>query len=939
MLEKFIYPAVLVMNKLPFKLKIILSISILFTLLIIPSRTTFKSYIEKSNRYSNQLVGLKYSRLIHNLIIPIQIHRGLLNGYLQGNYSFEKDILKSEKDIKKNLLNLIEYDRKSLKVLKHNKKFVDAISRYEVIEIKNLSISNNSDKVFKVHNEMITMLIKSLNKISNLTSFSNTNDKKIIYISNMLKEKLLLLEDNLGQIRGLATGIFTNKKISKEQKNRLLSKYTEIKSLESYLLDNSVLTPLSTYMDIEQKIVLSSYQLTGVLNIVNNNIFMTSAPKYDAKSFFKKATDVINLYSTLYNILADNYNDLVQKKKRELLKEMFFLIAGFLVILFSASYIFLAFYNSIAHSLKKLQTASNMIARGESDIHLKVDTKDEIGDALLAFNNMSHKLNENISFLDGYKMAIDETSIVSKTNPKGIITYVNKLFCQISGFKESELIGLPHNIVRHQDMPKEAFKDLWKTIKAKKVWKGIVKNRKKGGGYYIVDATIIPVLDADGEIVEYIGVRHDITELEKSKEEIKKQRIDLLTGLSNRNQLMEDIKLTKKPVMLYLNIDEFTALNEFYGHKIADLALIHVATLLKSIAKVTKSKLYKLHSDKFLLLFEEGDINRKNYHKIVMQIIEYIETETVNCDSKNCVTLTITGGLAFYDTFDSYENLLTFANTARKTAIAENKKYKLYNSKMNKDADYQSNIEWISKIKDAIENDKIVPYFQPIIDNSNGYISKYESLIRLIDNNGEAISPYHFLNIAKNAKLSTQLTKIIIDKTFKTFENLPKYEFSINLTIEDILDGEISSYIFTKLSSYKNSNRVILEITESQEIKDYSVVNEFIKIVKNKGAKIAIDDFGSGYANFEHILALNVDYIKLDGSLIKNIDRDPNSKIITEAIIAFSKKLGCKTIVEYVHNQKIQNIVKELGANYSQGYHIGKPTSEIKVVRSKTLLT
>ncbi|MCK4737645.1 MAG: PAS domain S-box protein, partial [Sulfurimonas sp.] len=124
--------------------------------------------------------------------------------------------------------------------------------------------------------------------------------------------------------------------------------------------------------------------------------------------------------------------------------------------------------------------------------------------------------------LEEYKEAVDESSIVSKTNPKGIITYANNKFCEISGYSEKDLIGKNHNILRHPDMSSSAFEDMWHTIKdLKKTWKGKVKNRKKDGSYYWVDALVKPILDINGNITEYIGLRNDITETENYKKILK----------------------------------------------------------------------------------------------------------------------------------------------------------------------------------------------------------------------------------------------------------------------------------------------------------------------------------------------------------------------------------------------------------------------------------
>ena len=932
-LEKLLQPAISFMNKLPFKVKIIVSISALFLLLILPSRVTFVDFIAKNETHKNQLVGLSYNEIIHELIQKIQLHRGLSNAYLHGSTSYKENILKSEKQIEEWIGILLKFDEGHFKMLKHNKDFTTALSSLELLRLKNFKGKRTYHDIFKMHSSIIAELINTFDEVASISSFSNSDDKRVNYIAQMLQEKLLLLEENSGQIRGLAAGIFKDKKISKEQKSKLLSLYTLIKSLEAQLLDNQALLKMDGYLDIQKKTTFVSYKLQEILATINKNIIMIETPNYDSKLFFKEATFAMREQSKLYKMLSNNYKILIKELHKKMLVDFTLVLAGFLLILLFSIYIFAAFYHSIAKSLKKLQTASRMIAEGKTNIHLHSETNDEIGDALMAFNDMSKKLTHNISFLDGYKMAIDETSIVSKSNPKGIITYVNKKFCDISGYSKQELIGHSHNIVRHPDMPKEAFKDLWKTIKSKKIWKGVVKNKTKDGGYYMVDATIIPVVDAHGEVIEYIGVRHDVTELEKSKEEIKKQKIDILTGLENRGQLLDDLKLMKKPILLYLNIDDFSKLNDFYGAGMGDNVLVHLAELLKEIAINSGCKVYKLYADEFIFLFEEGKLNRKNYHDILSEIINYIEIKTLECDAKSCVSLTLSAGVAFYSDSEDHVDLVPNASMARKVAKLENKKFLLYSDTMRKDDDYANNIKWINKIKEALNEDRLTTFFQPIIDNKTGAITKYESLVRMIDIDGKVISPFFFLDIAKKAKLYTNITKIVIDKTFATFEKFPQYEFSMNITVEDIYDKEISAYIFEKLSEFPHPEKVIFEITESEEIKDYEGVNKFIAKIKSFDSKIAIDDFGSGYANFEHIISLNADFIKIDGSLIKNIDTSEDSRIIIEAIIAFSKKLGSKTVVEYVHNEAVYEKVKDMGADFSQGFYLGEPAAELVSVK------
>lgn len=166
------------------------------------------------------------------------------------------------------------------------------------------------------------------------------------------------------------------------------------------------------------------------------------------------------------------------------------------------------------------------------------------------YSRRFRQLNTSNKLLNEYKKVIDKSTIVSKTDPKGIITYVNDKFCDISGYSPSELIGKPHNIIRHPDMPKEAFEDLWNTIQAKYVWNGIVKNRRKDGSSYVVDSTVTPILDENGDIAEYISVRHDVTELEEMKNELQNK----LGGTERTLSEMMDIASQYEAVTEELNL-------------------------------------------------------------------------------------------------------------------------------------------------------------------------------------------------------------------------------------------------------------------------------------------------------------------------------------------------------------------------------------------------
>lgn len=274
------------------------------------------------------------------------------------------------------------------------------------------------------------------------------------------------------------------------------------------------------------------------------------------------------------------------------------------------------------------------------------------------------------------------------------------------------------------------------------------------------------------------------------------------------------------------------------------------------------------------------------------------------------------------------QEALEKADIALKSAKKSGKEFLLYDETLNVEQQYKNNMEWTKKLSWALENDKITAFYQPIFDNKTNKIVSSECLIRLIDQNNNIISPYHFLTIAKKTKMYSKLTKIMIEKSCQYFEHLD-CDFSINVSVEDILDEEIVEYISHSVQKYNVSKKIIFELLETEGIENYEEVSSFIHEMKSLGCRIAIDDFGSGYSNFEYLLQLNIDYIKIDGSLIKNLDTDKNAQIVVETIVSFAKKLDIIVIAEYVHNKDVYEKVKALNIDRSQGFFLEEPQDSL----------
>jgi len=243
------------------------------------------------------------------------------------------------------------------------------------------------------------------------------------------------------------------------------------------------------------------------------------------------------------------------------------------------------------------------------------------------------------------------------------------------------------------------------------------------------------------------------------------------------------------------------------------------------------------------------------------------------------------------------------------------------------------NEELLAALHRNIKEKTVEPFFQPIQNNKTSEITKYEALMRIYDTNGNIIMPQVFIGKARKYRLFNKLMEILI---LKVIDYIKKYKIqvSINLDYNDILNPSMKSLIINNIKNTDIGSYLTIEILESKKINNFYLVNDFINDLKTYDVQIAIDDFGSGFSNYEHILNINTDYIKLDGSLIKKIDEDIYYNLV-KSIVLFCKEQNIKVVAEFVSDLKILRYVKSLDIDYSQGYYIGKPEKIDQIIGKK----
>ncbi|QOY52901.1 EAL domain-containing protein [Candidatus Sulfurimonas baltica] len=538
-----------------------------------------------------------------------------------------------------------------------------------------------------------------------------------------------------------------------------------------------------------------------------------------------------------------------------------------------------------------------------------------------SFLNLSSELEarkkSDKSLLE-YKKALDASAYVSKSNLKGDITYVNDALCSITGYTREELIGKQHNIFRYKETPPNEYKEMWDTIQNKKVWKGSMKNVKKDGSCFYISQTIIPILDTHGNIIEYIALRYDITELVEKTEMLEKHyETDTLTKLGNRFKLLNDIENSEHPSLAIVDIDSFKQINDFYGHEIGDYVIIELSKRLSKNTDSLYTEAYRLQADQFAFICRECT-TKDQFKDTIEKLIRELTNKPVFYQQHE-IMIGVTAGIAL-----NKEDLFIDADIGLKIAKQLKKDFVIYDKSFNIEKEYKNNLEWTKKVKKAIEDNRIVAFFQPIYNQHNKKVEKFEALVRMIDTDGKIISPFFFLEIAKKAKLYSKITIIMIDKAIEAAKH-HDYKFSINLTIDDIINQETTDYFIQKVRESNIGHKIVIELVESEGIENFDDFYSFIEKAKLLGCKLAIDDFGTGYSNFEYLLKLDVDYVKIDGSLIKNIDTNRHMRLVSETIISFAKIANMKTIAEFVSHKEISDIVSEIGVDFIQGYYIGEP--------------
>ncbi|MBI5329516.1 MAG: EAL domain-containing protein [Betaproteobacteria bacterium] len=536
------------------------------------------------------------------------------------------------------------------------------------------------------------------------------------------------------------------------------------------------------------------------------------------------------------------------------------------------------------------------------------------------------------------------SGMVFETSPAGVlitdartrIVRANPAFCAISGYSEAEVLGQTPAILRSGRQSPEFYQAMWAALLEQGLWQGELLNRRKNGELYPEWLSIRSVHDPSGQLSHYIGVFTDLSELRDAQEKIERMAYhDALTGLPNRallrdraeQAIAEAARHGGKTAVMFIDLDNFKAVNDSLGHAVGDRLLCEVTERLRGCLRASDT-LARYGGDEFVLIPHDLD---------GLDALEGAAEKILDCFyapfqmESQSLSMTCSIGIAVYpDDGSTYDGLMQRADTAMYQAKeAGRNAWRFFESSMNLAA--QEHLELHSLLHQALGEGEISLHYQPRVDLASGVLLGAEALMRWNSRKLGSVPPDRFIPVAESSGFITQLGHWALLEACHHVESWRKQGLftgviSVNLSALQFARSDLPRTVEEALKqSGLPSERLELELTESMLAMDVEKATQTLSKLKRLGVRLAIDDFGAGYSSLAYLKRFEVDVLKIDQSFVRDLADDADDAAIIRAIVTLAATLGLSTTAEGVETRQQLEYLRRTGCQEGQGWLFGHP--------------
>ncbi|MCW9024126.1 MAG: EAL domain-containing protein [Gammaproteobacteria bacterium] len=815
--------------------------------------------------------------------------------------------------------------------------------------------NNDASMTYSSWIDAISQRIEEIAMINRIVMAPVKEEEHASRYGIFIKEAFFSYSENAGHERALLSAVIAQQRSFRQEEYQQLDIYLHTSQLIekrlNVILDFFPSTPAIRQARTELQRTYKEGYMALRTAIVQSSLNGQPYP-ITSTEWFNQATEAVNAILNLSDAVNLHINDDIDIIKNRSRNTIVALIITLLLVITIFIVAFMVTYRRILMPLQQLECSAHTISGGNLTQPIQILAQDEFGDVAEAFEVMRDYLfhdrekRQKAEYeLRKLSTAIEQSvSSIIITDINGVTEYVNPQFYKTTGYKPEEAIGHKANLLRSDKTPLSTHTHLWDTIRSGQVWHGEILNKKKNGELFWELVSISPVRNREGQIANFIGIQHDITERKKLEERLNFMAYhDELTELPNRTLLLDRFeqltthaqRANHKVALLILDLDRFKLINDSLGHRIGDQLLIEIAKRLKHTAR-SSDTIARYGGDEFVILVSDltDTDSLINLSKRLVDIIS--EPMTI---SEHHLHISASIGISIWpDDGDDMDTLLRLADTAMYHAkdLGRNQ-FQFYTPELNLQTSQRLRLE--NDLRVALDNQELELYYQPQVHLKDNKIIGAEALIRWNHPEFGLISPIQFIPLAEDTGLIRPIGEwVLLSACTQAMEwekdGYSDLSIAVNVSVRQLDDiNFLSSLKRTLQQSGLDAGRLEIEITESSVMEQPERMLEVLNTIKQLGIKLALDDFGTGYSSLSYLRRFPFDKLKIDRSFIKDITNKPEDAAITHTIGEMAHSLKMTVIAEGVETELQATYLRRSACDEIQGYLISKPVPAAEFMR------